>query len=327
MMTSYQKKLLPLLFALFFFIPTITFAADEASVTLDPKSPTPYTDVTATLVSYLFNTNTAMITWSINGKVVLKGIGERRLKVRTGAVGTRIPVHIVAETADATKVELDISVTPASVDILYETPESYTPLFYEGHSLPGEGATVKFVAMPNINEGGVNLPASSLSYSWYVNGDFNDSASGIGKQAAYLSLDYLSPFTTIKVAAYGPRGTVAEKVIDVYPHSVMPLLYTYDDVLGADYTSLIGRRLEKTKDFTLLLEPFYLSSKNGLQDFASYNWYLDGLPVTPLGGTLLSLRPNSNSYGSKKLSITAENSKRSFQKGEVSLNVIFDTRK
>lgn len=315
------------LITLSFVNPLHSFAKGEAALTLFPKNPTPYTPVTITLVSYLFNVNTATIIWSVNGTEYKRGLGEKSITLKTGEAGSEIDVHVKAETAVGDRYELDLAVIPESVDIMYETPESYTPLFYEGLPLPGEGALVKFVAMPNITENGEKVPASSLAYSWYVSGEFVDKLSGVGKQSALIELDFLRSFTTVKVVVRGPYGTSAEKSIDVYPNEVLPLFYTYDDILGINRTSLISRRFETTKDFTLSLEPFFLSSKNQMKETASYDWLLDGLPVTPLGGTLLSMKPKENSYGSKKLSVTVANKKRRLQKTTTELGIIFDTRK
>ncbi|MCF7843978.1 hypothetical protein K9M47_03730 [Candidatus Gracilibacteria bacterium] len=325
-MKKFLLTLSTLVISIFFLLPTISYAGTEAVVTLSPKNPTPYTSVTATLVSYLFNVNTAHITWSVNGKDVLVGVGEKNYTVKTGEVGSRIPIYVRAVTANNEVYEVNISITPESVDIIYETPESYVPLFYEGRSLPGEGAVVKFVALPNISEGGSTIPPSSLSYSWYVSGEFVDNLSGIGKQSALIELDFLRSFTTVKVVVVGPYGTTATKSIDVYPHDVMPLVYTYDDILGTNFTSLITKRFETTKDFTLSLEPFFLSSNGQIGDTVSYRWLLDGLPVTPFGGTLLSMRPKEDSYGARKLSITVSNTKRRLQKVVTDLELIFDTR-
>jgi hypothetical protein len=149
--------------------------------------------------------------------------------------------------------------------------------------------------------------------------------SGLGKQAALIRLDYLQTKNVIKAIVRSPYGNSAEKTITVYPHAVMPLLYTYDTILGPNFTSLIGLRFEAIKDFTLSLEPFYVSD-----DFtkpASYVWYLDGLPSTPLGGRILALHPKENSYGSKMLSIDVFGSDRRLQKGTTKVELIFDTRK
>lgn len=320
-------KLFVITFLLCFLVPINSFAdGGDATLTMEPKNPVPNSSVLLTFESYSFDVDTALITWSSGGKILLKGLGEKKLTIPTGSVGQRTPIHVTSVSADKSTSVVDIVITPTSVDILYETPESYTPLFYEGKSLPGEGALVNFVAVPNISEKGVILPAQSMAYSWYINDEFMPDASGMGRSSAQFNLDIFNNFTRVKVVARSVTGTSAEKYIDIYPHDVMPLLYTYDEVLGADYTSLIVRRFEATKAFILDLEPFYLSAKNSLADSASYAWAIDGLPVTPLGGRLLAMHPKENSYGSRLLNISISNSKRRFQEASADFNLVFDTR-
>lgn len=321
-----QKALFLLLLA-FFFSPLTSFAEGETLIELSPKTPTPYSPITATIVSYVFDLNLSTITWTRNGKVLLKGVGEKKLTLQMGGSGDSVPLHVKIVGSDNSTTDMDITLIPGSVDILYETPESYTPLFYEGRSLPAEGALVRFIAMPNISEGGKKVPMSSLSYYWYVNDELMEDASGLGRYSGLFNLDFFNVSTRVKVIVRSPRGAVAEKYIDVYAHEVMPLVYTYDDIFGADYTNLITKRFETAKNFTLALEPFYLSSKGPMGDSATYNWAIDGLPVTPFGGRLLSMQPKENSYGSKMLNITVANTKRRLQEGSTDINLIFDTRK
>lgn len=327
-MNSLTKKSIKILLVILFVLsPAELFAEEDMTIDILPKNPTPFTPVKATLTSYLFNVNTSYITWTVNGKIVLKGLGEKKLTIQTSSAGEKIPVHVTAISASNVINEADLVISPQSVDIIYETPESYTPLFYEGRSLPSEGAYVKFVAMPNISENNMKISPSSLSYSWYVNDELLDDASGINKQAAYIPLDILSNYTTIKVVVFGPFGTKAENSIEIYPHNVLPLLYPYDDIFGTIRTNLLGRRVEKTSDFTVTLEPLFLSSKGLLGDTAFYTWTLDGLPSTPLGGKTLTFHPKENSFGSRNLSIEIGNTKRKLQKTVVTTSLVFDTRK
>jgi hypothetical protein len=298
----------------------------DASISLDPKNPSPNSPVTVTLVSYTFNVNTATITWTSGGKILQKGVGLKKITLQTGTVGQTIPLHITATTADGTTVTLDSNISPESVDLVYEAQENYVPPFYKGKALPGEGSFVKFVALPNMSEGRGKIDPSAISYSWYVNGDFLDDASGIGRQSATIGLEILQNSTIVKVQATAPYGVVAEKEIEVFPHDIMPILYPYDEILGANYSSLVGKRFESTKEFTFLLEPFFLSTKGSLANSVNYLWSLDGLPVTPVDGRLLSLRPKENSYGSKTLSIAISQDKRRLQKGEFASDLVFDTR-
>ena len=326
MIKKYLKIIFSTLLTFTFLFPLTCFADNEVSVSFNPRNPTPFTSITLTAVSYLINVNTAFISWSINGKEVDSGLGHKNLTIKTGEAGSVLQIHAVIKTASGDIYELDVNVIPESVDIIYETPESYTPPFYEGRSLPGEGATINFVALPNISENGEKIPPSSLSYFWYVSGEFVDNLSGINKQSALIDLDFLRSFTTVRVVVKGPSGTTAEKSVDVYPHEIMPLFYSYDEVLGADYTKLISRRFETTKDFTVVLEPFFLSMKGQLEDSPTFVWTLNDSNITPLGGRTLSMHPKENSYGSKNLSINIGNTTRRLQKAVANLNIIFDTR-
>lgn len=307
-------------------LPFSSFAAVDATLTVTPTYPAPYQKVTVSLSSYSFDVNTAIITWQSGNKVLDSGMGKKALTLTLGDAGQVLPLTYKAVTADGTTVAGSISIAPQAVDLAYESVESYTPAFYEGKALPGEGSLIKIVALPIIFESGSRLSPTSLSYSWYVNGEFKESASGAGKQSFLDSLDYLTDSTTVKVLVRSPRGNTAEKSITIYPAPVLPILYQYDEVLGTLHTKPFVRRMELSKDITLVLEPFYLSTKRSLDASALFGWYIDGLPVTPEEKTMLSLRPTKDAVGSRKLSIVVENSKRILQKARTDIEIIFDTR-
>ncbi len=304
---------------------TFAFAQVSATVKVDPRSPEPKSDVTLTFESYSFNAETATIKWVVDGKTVLEGLGATKLKIKTGGVGDTTTVTVYASTETGFVVNQSINVTPESVILIYESPKSYVPLLYEGKSLPAEGALIRVTALPQVGDNGQMVPPSKLSYSWYVNDSIFKSASGLGKQSALIRLDYLHSTNKIKVIARSPLGNSAEKTLIVYPHVVMPLLYTYDNILGTDFTKAIDGRFEAVKDFTLSLQPFYVSNEE--KKAASFVWYLDGLPSTPLGGRLLALHPKDDSYGTKMLSINVFGTDKRLQKATTKVELIFDTRK
>lgn len=305
--------------------PLFLLAQTSASISLNPRNPTPLSPLTLTLESYSFNVNTAMIVWSVDGKVVLQGQGEYVLSLRTGEVGDSTNVTVKADTADGSSLQQTITITPSSVTLLYESPQSYVPLLYKGRSLAGNGGLVRVTALPSMSDAGRIVPPSSLSYSWYVNDSILRSESGLGKQSAVIALDYLKNKTEIKAIIRSPLGNTAEKRITIYPHVIMPLLYTYDSILGPNFASVVGKRFEAVKDFTFSLEPFYASEEGGAP--ATAVWYLNNLPSTPLGGRILSMHPKENDYGTKMLSINVFGKDKRLQKGEARVEIIFDTRK
>jgi hypothetical protein len=300
--------------------PLYSYAA-EVTINLEPSSPEPYSKVTLTLVSYDMNVDTSMVVWRVGGKEAKRGLGERSFSLSTGAVGVVIPVSATVSDAAGNVITSSINIDPESVSLVWEAPESYIPPFYEGKALPSDGASVRIIAVPNMR-----VPASSLSYTWFVEDQAISSASGAGKQSLVTNLDTLADTTNIRVVVRTPQGATAEKTLSLSPHRVMPMVYSYDELLGTNFAVSFKRRLELAKDITLSLEPFYLSTKNGLESAAKYSWYVDGLPVTPEEKTLLALRPKADTYGVRNLSIVLENARRRLQKAQADLQIVFDTR-
>ncbi len=310
-----------------FFTTTSVYAEISASLSLDPINPEPKSQVEITLESYSFNPNTATITWKINNTVVLKGLGEKTLTIKTGNVGDVTDVDVVAETAEGDSIEQHISITPSSVVLLYEAPMSYVPPFYNGRSLPSTGALVRVSAIPEMSEQGTALTPSSLAFTWYLNDEVMKSMSGTGKQSALIRLDYLKNKNEVKVVVRSPRGLVSSKTVTVPSHSIMPLVYLNDPIFGTDFKKVLERRFESVGDFAISLEPFYVSTQNEGEKNPTFSWFLDGLPSTPLGGRVLGLHPKDNSEGRKLLTIKVTGPDRRIQQAETKLELLFDTRK
>jgi hypothetical protein len=302
------------------------YASISAKINVNPSNPTPKSNVTLTLESYSFDVDTAMITWKVDGKVITKGEGEKSFVLQTGNVGEANTVSVIAQTADGSSLEQRITITPSSVVLLFESPKSYVPVLYEGRSLPSVGGVVRVTALPQISDNGIPVSPSTLAYSWYLNDSIMSNISGKGKQSVDVRLDYFKLNNEIKVIARSPLGNSGTKKISILSHPVMPLLYTYDPIFGTNFTTLISKRFETTKDITIALEPMYISTEDE-QKNPSYSWYLDGLPTTPLGGRILSLHPSENSYGTKMLSIKIAGPDKRIQQAETKAEIIFDTRK
>ncbi len=318
-----RTSLLSIFFSLLFC--SASAYAQSVTISLDPINPEPKSSVDVILESYSFDVNTAMITWSIDGKTILEGRGARQISVKTGDVGTVTRINVVAKTSDGTSAKQQVTITPSSVVLLYEASYSYVPPFYEGRSLPSDGALVRVTALPQLSDNGVPVPPSSLSFTWYVNDGVMKSMSGIGKQSALIRLDYLKDENEIKVVVRTPGGNTGTKEVVVQNHPIMPLLYLNDPIFGTDFKKLIERRFETVQDFALTLEPFYVSYKESKEP--TYTWFLDGLPITPSSGNTLGMRPKENSEGQRKLSIKITGPDRRLQQAETSLDIFFDTRK
>lgn len=296
----------------------------NASIKIEPRNPEPRSNVTLTLQSYSFNPNNATITWKANGKLLEQGPGKTSITVKTGDVGSASTITVTAELADGSTIEQAVTIAPSSILLVYESPNGYVPKFYEGLSLPVDTGSVSVTAYPSLSDGEGLLPPSSLSFSWYVNGSILKNSSGLGKQRLTFNLDYIRSTSEVRVLVSTPRGLLSEKTITITPHSVMPLIYTYDDVFGTNFTTLVGSRFQTVKDFTFSLEPMYVPSNE--RKSATYTWFIDGLPSTPAGGRVLTLQPKANTNGKKSLRIDVTGTDPRTQKGSVATEIIFDTR-
>lgn len=310
-----------------FFLLAITAHAQlKGDLVLTPVNPGPYEEVKVTLTSYDFDVDNSTVTWSLNGKTVSSGPGLKEITVMTGAVGAATTVSAKAAAPSGQTFTATMSIAPASVDLTWETFESYVPPFYEGRSLPGEGATVRVSATPHISSGGKVLAPNDVSFAWYKNEEFLGSLSGRGRQTADITLEYLTDITSVKVIARTPDGATATRSIDIMPTQPVGIFYLYDPVLGPDYAHPIMRRFETTKEFTLKFVPYFFSLNGAAGRDVTFSWSLDGLPITTENDTTVTLRPKENSYGSRTLTVALEHGSRILQTLEENLNIVFDTR-
>ena len=303
-----------------------TVSASNGTLVLDPQNPGPYEGVTITFKTYDFNVDNAKFTWYVDKKVVLSGKGEKSLPIKTKGVGVNTMVDAKIEVPGGEIVNSAINLSPQAVGLVWESTESYVPPFYEGKALPSEDSAVRIIAVPSFSSQGAQINASDLSYAWYLNDNFINSGSGRGKSTLNTRLDFLSNENTYKVIVRSDGGSVAENRITISPNQISPVFYLKDPILGLDLAHAIEKRFETTKEFALSLVPYFVSSKNGLGSSVNYSWTLDGLLITPNSNTDVTLRPKDNSYGSKFLSVSIENTKRYLQKAQDDLNVVFDTR-
>ncbi len=320
------KKIIFSLF-IFIFLNSFSFAQLTDTIEVSPENPGAFQDVTLTIRSYAFDVDTVSITWDINNKVVLSGVGEKKLLTKTGGVGLQKIVHVIAMKGSQKVFDQVISLNPQSVDLIWESKESYVPPFYEGKALPGESSLVSVVALPNFIYNGKTVDPKTISYAWYLNDEIIKDASGFNKQNLIMNLDYLSEKNIIRVAARDQNGNIAEKEIVIAPEQIDPVFYLNDPLFGIDLNRAIQDRFETNKEFTLNFVPYYLSTKNIPDDQIKSSWSLDGLPLTNIKNNSISLKPLADSYGSKVLRINIENTSRILQEIKTSLEIIFDTRK
>ena len=179
---------------------------NNLSLITEPASPAPETQVTARVESFLFDLNRSKISWQVNGTTKKSAIGGVDFSFQLGKAGSVTNVKAIVDTPDGTRIEKELSIRPAGVDIAWEA-RSTTPPFYKGKALfPPEGDAT-LVALPALRDGSGNLiPESSLIYRWTVDREVQGSASGYGKNTYSFQGSVLSNPVSVKVEVARPRN-------------------------------------------------------------------------------------------------------------------------
>lgn len=296
----------------------------SAKIALSPENPEPRSPLTLTLTSYTFNMDTALVSWKVDGVVRLSGIGEKMLTLQTGGVGESQEVVVTAENQAGYFVEQKITITPATVTLIHEAPNSYVPFFYEGRSFAASAGLVRVTALPSLSDGNGQLNPSDLSYTWYVNDEVSKALSGRGKQSADVRLDYLRSKTDVRVIVRTPSGTSVSKTTSITPFTIKPTIYRYDEILGTLLNYPIVKRLEVSKATPVRLEPYFVSSGDAKPPI--YKWLLDGFNITPFDGQTATLAPKENSYGVSQLNLSITGPDKRLQSAATNLEIVFDSR-
>ncbi len=296
---------------------------DYLDVKYSPQNPGPAEVVTVTVESYLSDLNKAMMTWSINGKVVERGMGKLSFSFKNGDSGetTTLSVSIVTNTEE--RVLKEFIFNPVGMILLWEA-DTYTPPFYKGKSLLTPQARVRAVAIPDSINSKNALDAGNLSYVWKQDDETVSEASGYGKN----SFSFVGPMpfgeTRVSVAASSLNDTIKSELKLFVPlQNPFILFYENFPLLGVWYNRPLGKDVALSKkEISVSAVPFFFSNGTNGTSSLVYNWGLNGSTV-PNSGRAITLRNNLGEVGNSLLTLTMRNMRQTFQSNSQSLNINF----
>ncbi|MFA6392769.1 MAG: hypothetical protein WCW54_01640 [Candidatus Paceibacterota bacterium] len=287
---------------------------DEIIVTISPKNPQPYEDVSISISSYATDLNKATISWQMNSKVVLSGIGKTDYSFKALGPNTTTNFDIMIKPVGAmSTITKSVSISPSEIELLWESLDGYVPPFYKGKALPSRGGIIKAVAIPNtdtIKSGGGNV-----SYSWKNNDNAVTDASGYNKNSFVFSNDLFDTENMITVVASSVgENYTAERTTTVSSYSPKVIFYKKSPTEGTLYNNALNSDTIFTGDeMTMVAVPYFLAIK-GSEDNFNYNWNINGDPIsTPFKKTELTIRPTARG-GYADINVTFENISKLFQK-------------
>lgn len=272
----------------------INVQENEIIVSVYPRNPEPYEEVSMDLSSYATDLNKAIITWQIDSRVVQSGIGKTSYSFKSSGPNTTTILNIIIKPVGSVNtINKRIAFSPSEVLMLWESLDGYTPPFYKGKALPSRGGRIKAVAIPDTNT--VKSGSGSFSYTWGNNGEVLLDVSGYNKNSYVFKNDLFDSKNDITVTVSSVNENYnAEKTIEVESYNPKVLFYKKSPTEGVLYNFALQNKDALIEDeMTLVAVPYFLAIKGNEFNF-NYNWTINGDSIkTPRKKTELTIRPTS----------------------------------
>lgn len=302
-------------------IPAQTLGNPSAlNLLVSPTHPAPHSEVTVTAQSFAFDLNRSDIYWQLDGKTLNTSVGQKEITFKLGESGETRAVKISVITQEGVRYLEQLSITPASVDLIVEA-NTYTPPFYSGRALPSIGAPIRIVAIPNIRDVRGNIISSSnLIFTWSTG-----NISGRGRDVMYPEVaDLPSASRIIEVGVQTLDGSVIAVGETELPQ-VNPSLLVYEDhpTLGVLYEHAAKDAYDLTQEeVSFVTEPYYFPTQDRTDSNLVYHWVLNNTPVqnTSVPGGQITLRPTSRE-GRASVDLTATYGDLLFQRASTNVMI------
>lgn len=287
---------------------------------INPEFPKANEEVQATLSSYAIDLNSARITWVLNGETKLEGVGKKNFSFRVTGSDFQTNLETRVETITGSLLSKKITISPSSIDMLWEAYDTYTPPFYRGKTLAPSEGKIKIVAFPSTK----NL--TGFSYKWQLDGKNNTLSSGYGKNYFVYKNSFLEDKNEVSVTVSDIFGNnIGKGAITVIPGSPKIVFYQKDQGLGTLWEkALTSGFFINPEGTTLVAEPYFFYPKNFGLPGISFNWLINGEKVAvPTIKNQLSIKQASNKPGTAAIKVIINNNNTLFESVEKQLNVGF----
>ena len=138
------------------------------------------------------------ISWEVNGKNVLSGVGQKSFTTAVGVSGSETSITARIYLPDG-QIDKTVILRPSGTTLLWQANDSYVPPFYRGKALPSPGSEIKVVAMPEIKVGGRTADPKAMTYSWKKDFSNQPTESGYGKNYYIYTHDFLDNINNVSV--------------------------------------------------------------------------------------------------------------------------------
>lgn len=289
-------------------------------VTVSPKYPKAFEKVVVQVENYSKDLNATDISWSLNGKVVLKGIGQKKFEFETGKLGSasNISINMGGKTESLT-------IRPTVVDLIWQADSSVPP-FYKGKSLHSNQGKLTVVAEPFfITSQGSRLNPANLTYKWRKNNILDNNASGYGKSAYKIPTQVLMKPIDIEVEVSSTDNIFkSSSKITISESPTQTILYESHPLFGIRYETALSDKtfvLSGNDEVSVSAVPFFFSRSNNFSGL-KYVWKLNGSAVSYSGQTATFRKPE-NVSGKSEIVVDVSGIENVFQKSGAKFSLDF----
>lgn len=296
-------------------------------ISASSNAPVPGQKVTLTAQSYITDIRGAMVTWTVNGKVVKKGVGENILEVTAPALGGKLTIVVNASTPEHPKLENTIVVSSGSIDLINE-PDGYVTPFFRGKISNMYQNSLKIVAVPHLADAsGKEYDPKNLVYEWKKNDIVIQDQSGYGRQYVTIQGDLVPRPYDISVSVSsrdgGAKGSVLETVSFGTPFT---RFYVDDPLYGTLLNKSVGEtlRIGKEREVRIQAAPFGFNTSDTETGLTS-TWFVNGTSRPELAGrSSIILRSPEESSGRSQVELKLQSVKQLLQQNRTGFGVLFN---
>lgn len=316
----------------FIFNPTLSFAqaptpVDGVNISVDPENPIPGKQANVKVESYNTDLNNANIVWTVDNKVISKGIGITNLKIIAPPIGKVINIFATINTVEGREIKKGINIKSSDTDLIWES-EGFTPPLYEGKSHFSYQNRIKIIAIPHIKgEGDNEADPKTLSYKWTVNTRVMKSQSGYGKQYLILK-DDLPVDLSVQVEIISKDGN-QKSVASIELKPGDPTLSFYEDspLYGVYYNKSLTNTIRlKDNEISILAVPYYFSKTRDSD--ISRVWSINDIEQQDIkNNNSITLRTAPGSEGGSNISLEIRGIDDILQGAKEKINIYFNKKK
>jgi len=302
-------------------------AASSSSILVSvvPENPVPNENVNITLNSYANNLDSVLISWSLDGKSVLSGIGKKSFLMNAPAAGGETTVTASIALPDGT-IDTRIIIRPAIMVLLWQANDSYVPPFYKGKAMPTPDSEVKVVAMPEIKSGSGFVDPKNMTYAWKKDYSNDQEGSGYGKNFFLYTNDYLDNSNNISVAASTiDQNNSSDTNINIRTTQPKILFYKNDINLGTIWEEALKDGHKIQGDEVVEAAPYFISPKDIRIPILTWDWSINNnlTEILSFRKNLMPLKVQTGVSGTAKIRLEINNTYKIFETASKEINVEF----